>query len=80
MYFPFISMFNECLVLDKMRASTSVSEMTMPFIMVNLLNTYEYAPTLGAFALAVVISNGPVLPIPGGRPPVSNQGENGGFV
>lgn len=44
-----------------------VSGIAMPFVLSTLLNTYVYALTLGAFAVALVVLIGPVLPFLKGR-------------
>lgn len=50
-----------------------VSGAAMPFVLVILLNTYGYIPTLRAFAVASVESNGLVLSFLKGRLPASQS-------
>lgn len=61
------------LALGIMRASMGVSGTSMPFMWAPLLNTYGYVPTLGAFAVAMVVLTGMVLLVLKGRLPASKS-------
>ena len=77
LYFPMISMLNEWFVakrglaLGLVTAATGVSGVVMPFVLAVLLNKYGYETTLRAFAVALVVLTGPVLPMLKGRLPES---------
>lgn len=79
MYFPIISMLNECFVAKRglalgiVTASTGVSGIAMPFVLATLLDAYGYPTTLRAFAIALVVMTGPVLPMLKGRLPVAQS-------
>lgn len=73
MYPPIISMLNEWFVVTRglalgiVTAATGVSGIGMPFVLGTLLDTYGYPTTLRAFAVALVVLTGPVLPMLRGR-------------
>ncbi len=79
MYSTIISMLNEWFVarrglaLGIVTAATGVSGIGMPFVLGTLLDTYGYPTILRAFALAVVVLTGPVLPILKERLPVTRS-------
>lgn len=83
MYFPIISMLNEWFVakrglaLGVVTAATGVSGIAMPFVLASLLDRYGYPTTLRAFAGALVVLTGPVLPMLRGRVPVTREGVRG---
>jgi len=61
------------LALGIVTAATGVSGIGMPFVLGTLLDTYGYPAILRAFALAVVVLTGPVVPILKERLPVARS-------
>lgn len=77
MYFPIISMLNEWFVARRglaygiITAATGLSGIALPFILATLLDSYGFQTTLRAFAVALVVLIGPVLPMLKGRLPAA---------